>query len=430
MSLSRRQVGRLLAVLLSAATAAAGQTVAPGAREIWLLNFGNLPVGDFPNRPDLRTQSSLEVVDKDGVRMLKAGTRSEFLIRLPEVLPEAFTLEFDLVPKEEGSLEDLWFGSTTTSAAEIIWSPTTQRVGEFQATSNLGTTRGQLTKILASFEGNTFKLYTNGVRLYTLTDLRFVRGQDLRVFLGGANDENGAVYLARVRVAEGIAAPIVTAALASNTGTGMLSAPAIIPTSPPPTLPTSQLPASTAAPSGVNNPVTDARVALFASPPQRSIRLTGFAGNGVPPPPSRRIALTGFAGAGAPPNLSRTVRLPGLAGVGGWEVPSPRTTRLTGFTGVGNALELRTTSRVVVTEVPPPPPRTIPLAPFTGAGSTVPVAARSIRLAGFTGTGEVTAPAARRITLPGFSGSGGTGDVVSRVSRLSGWTGVGPTTTP
>ena len=37
--------------------------------------------------------------DRDGARMLKASTPTEFLVTLPEVLPADFTIEFDIVPK-------------------------------------------------------------------------------------------------------------------------------------------------------------------------------------------------------------------------------------------------------------------------------------------------------------------------------------------
>ena len=40
----------------------------------------------------------MEVVEKDGQRMLRASAASEFLITLPERLPARFTLEFDPTP--------------------------------------------------------------------------------------------------------------------------------------------------------------------------------------------------------------------------------------------------------------------------------------------------------------------------------------------
>ena len=69
---------------------------------------------------------------------------------------------------------------------------------------------GQLTQIVASFSGETVKLYTNGRRLYTLTERRFARGRVIRVFLGGQDDGDQAVYLARLRVTAGAATTIAS----------------------------------------------------------------------------------------------------------------------------------------------------------------------------------------------------------------------------
>ena len=76
---------------------------------------------------------------------------------------------------------------------------------------------GQLTQIVASFSGETVKLYTNGRRLYTLTERRFARGRVIRVFLGGQDDGDQAVYLARLRVTAGAATTIASGQAATGT---------------------------------------------------------------------------------------------------------------------------------------------------------------------------------------------------------------------
>ena len=397
------------------------------------------------------------VATKDGAQMLKASTPTEILITLPEALPRDFTIEFDIIPKQCCNPEDLAFeGKATLSqssgSARVLWHPDAQTVmgggAHYQSATPADlreTTRGQLTHIVASFEGETFKLYTNGRRLYTLTDRRFARGRVLRVFLGGQDDADQAVYLARLRVVAGAATVIAaTSGQSASTGTLVQSGGAIRAAGSGP-LPATISGTPTAAPgvsagatatgpvaaSSATNPSTDTRLVLFAPPPQRSIRLTGFAGNGVSPPPSRKIAVTGFLGEGAPAlNASRTIRLSGFAGDGGWEVAAPRTIRLTGYAGVGNARALTTSFRIVITEFPAPAPRSLLLPGFTGAGNFVRAPSRSIRLASFAGTSAVTAPAPRRITLPGYTWNGGANSAEFRVIRLSGWAGAGPTTTP
>lgn len=64
---------------------------------------------------------------------------------------------------------------------------------------------GALTQVNASFTGNTLRLFTNGRRMYTLTRA-FARGRVLRVFLGGVDEPNGAVYLAGLRIASNMPA--------------------------------------------------------------------------------------------------------------------------------------------------------------------------------------------------------------------------------
>ena len=203
-------------VVVTAGTASRGtaqtQTVTGGARQIMALDFTAMPVGDFPKRNDLHTQSSLEIVDHNGVHMLKAGLASAFVIDLPESLPDLFTLEFDVVSQECCGSDDLSFETTKNdpnqNSAKVTWSPASQKViggggSPFSATTTLS--GGQLAHIIASIDGTTIKLWTDNVRLYTVSGYRLVRGQVLRISLNGTDDNKGAVYLARVRVAEGAA---------------------------------------------------------------------------------------------------------------------------------------------------------------------------------------------------------------------------------
>ncbi len=226
-----RGVGVAAALLLASGVTAASaqQSVSGGARQIMALDFTAMPIGDFPKRKDLSTNSSLEIVDKDGVHMLRAGFRSEFVINLPENLPDLFTLEFEVISQECCGSDDLGFETTkndpTQSSAKVTWSPALQAVSggggnpnPFTATTKL--TGGQLAHVLASVEGTTIKMYTDNDRLYTATGYRLARGQVLRVSLNGTDEKKGAVYLARVRVAEGAATVTQIAATGNGSGAG------------------------------------------------------------------------------------------------------------------------------------------------------------------------------------------------------------------
>jgi dihydrofolate reductase len=180
---------------------------------LYNLDLTGVPLGEAP--PGLKILSGdLTLVMKDGARMLRASKTTELLVLLPEYLPQNFSVEFDLVPKGCCNPEDLAFEGTRrmnqgVESARIAWdSDGYLRVvggGElYQAPmpEELSTTLpGTLTHVAVSFEGGTVKLYTNGTRLYTLADRRFVRGKVLRVFLGGQDDAKQAVYLAALRVA-------------------------------------------------------------------------------------------------------------------------------------------------------------------------------------------------------------------------------------
>lgn len=208
----------LLLVALPAPGQAQGPTVAgggfvAGSRTLFDLNLAAEPLGEFPRRLRLLT-GTMSVTLKDGVPMLKASSQSEFLITLPEWLPEGFTVEFDLVPKGCCNPEDLAFEGTRainqgTASARIAWDSDGLQVvtggGEmYQAPTpeDLAVSLpGVLTQVAVRFVGTTVTMFTNGRQLYTLSDRRFVRGKVLRVFLGGQDDADQAVYLAGLRIA-------------------------------------------------------------------------------------------------------------------------------------------------------------------------------------------------------------------------------------
>ena len=212
-----------------------------GTRQILSLSFASA-TGDLAAVGVQPLVGGFSVAERSGQRMLKATAASEFLIRLPERLPTDFTLEFDLIPKgsaapgDDLAVEGTGQLSESSSSAHLFWHPNTLRVRgggvEYQARMPADLAegvRGTLTRIVATFEGETVKLYTNGRRLYTLIERRFARGSVLRVFMGGQGDGDDAVYLARLRVLAGVAAPapltVVTTMAPAGTITPMAAPP-------------------------------------------------------------------------------------------------------------------------------------------------------------------------------------------------------------
>lgn len=189
----------------------------PGGQELVLLDFATFPLGAPAALGGVTGQ--LDIVVHDGARMLRASARSSFLVKLPTVLPNDFTLEFNLIPKTCCNPEDLAFEGTpeitqSDVSANVLWhrdhvqivggGPTFDRPMPSALSATLP---GSPTYVAVSMSGTTMRIFTNGQLVYTV-DRQFVRNRVLRVFLGGQNDTDQAVYLAQMRIATG--APIVS----------------------------------------------------------------------------------------------------------------------------------------------------------------------------------------------------------------------------
>ena len=206
----------LLSVLLAGSGAAQSTTVpsgfVPGSRTIYPMNLTGLRPGELPQGMKLLS-GSLTIGSKDGKPTLFTNAPTEFLLRLPEVLPSDFTIEFEVAGKKCCNPEDLMFEGTITSnrgvaSAQVSWHSSRLAVvggGEMyqgDVPEDLSATLpGTLSQVSASYDAGTLKLYTNGRRLYTLSDRKFARGRVLRVFLGGQEGADYAVHLAGLRIA-------------------------------------------------------------------------------------------------------------------------------------------------------------------------------------------------------------------------------------
>ena len=426
-------VAALLLVPRSATSQGAVTGFAPGTRTIVDLTFAGTPVGDFPKGLRL-LQGNMEVVDKDGVHMLRASSPSEFVIQLPEALPTNFTVEFEIIPKACCNPVDLMFegvisGSRSSVSAQIEWdadhfavvggSPETFQMDMPAAIA--ATLPSTLTTVAVSFEDETVKMYTNGRRLYTLAGRKFVRGRVMRISLGGTDDNQYAVYLARVRIAD--ATMGVTASTATNTsaslggsrtpsgpvtaaGTGTIAS----------TQPSQTVPASTGAvasgPITGRNPAAAASVAAFAGPAPRAIALAGFTASGIRINP-QTFSLPAYAGTGTFGDAaSRQLRLTGFTASGTLAIANSRTITLLGFAAAGNSAAV---SGSAVAQ------RTVTLAGFLASGVFGPLPPRTVALTGFSAAGLSSPLISRTISLPAITATGSPNLVVPRSIKLAGW---------
>jgi len=189
----------------------------PGQRTIFFTDFTDDQVGNFPQRLDFKN-GQMEVVEfEGGQRALKASSDAVFLIPLPETLPQKFTLEFDVINRKSQGVAantiTVYGGgeaSSSDKSMEVGWGQnglSTMGGGlENQYISSKQDDRERYVGKPASFrilaDGNNLKVYVDEKRLANLPKANFGRGKALAVKLDGRDDEDNAVYLTRIRVAE------------------------------------------------------------------------------------------------------------------------------------------------------------------------------------------------------------------------------------
>jgi outer membrane protein OmpA-like peptidoglycan-associated protein len=189
----------------------------PGQRTLFFTDFTDETVGNFPQRLQFKS-GSMEIVELDGQRALKATTASGFVVPLSEMLPEKFTLEIDVInrnslgvaaptikvyggtaPKTDVDTEKTriafghlgWdvMGGGTESQASFTSDETEAFVGHAVSVRVLG-------------DGGYLKVYADGRRLANVPNASFARGRGIFVALEGRDEESNAVYVTRIRVAE------------------------------------------------------------------------------------------------------------------------------------------------------------------------------------------------------------------------------------
>ncbi len=190
----------------------------PGSKVIFFTDFSDDKVGNFARR--LKYLSGpVEVVERDGVKMLRSTGRSMFLIPVGKRLPQRFTLEFDIVAPAVNccGYEVMTFEGGAQmdrgdKSADVIWHPHgTLILGSGQDAANSPSKTpeamqplimGQVAHVRVLMDSAYFKMYTNDRRMYNIPELSFRRDSVIRVFLNGGEEPGMAVYLTGIRVAE------------------------------------------------------------------------------------------------------------------------------------------------------------------------------------------------------------------------------------
>jgi OOP family OmpA-OmpF porin len=190
----------------------------PGSKVIFFTDFSEDRVGNFARGLKFKS-GQMDVVERDGIKMLRSTARSQFLIPVGRKLPQRFTLELDVIapPQSIGGYDlialeggtDLDRGNTS---AEINWQTSGTLImggGQTSATSNVkfpdateSLLNGQVAHIRILMDSGYFKMYTNERRVYNIPELGFKRDSVIRVFVKGTEEPNQATFLTNIRVAE------------------------------------------------------------------------------------------------------------------------------------------------------------------------------------------------------------------------------------
>lgn len=190
----------------------------PGNRVIFYTDFSEDRVGNFA-RGLKHVGGPLEVVERDGAKVLRSTGRSTLLIPVGKQLPQRFTLEIDIIaPTVSTAGYDLLAfegGSTMDrgdASAEVNWTPGGSLIiggGKNAGNSDSkipeameGRLRGEVAHLRILMDSAYFKMYTNERRMYNYPDLQFKRDSVIRLFVKGSEEDNLAVYITSIRVAE------------------------------------------------------------------------------------------------------------------------------------------------------------------------------------------------------------------------------------
>lgn len=161
----------------------------PGERPLFVDDFSNDRVGNFPQRLEF-VGGSMEIVEWQGQRWIRDGGDGAFFINLPETLPERFTMEFDLTGHGNGMT--IWFNGAENHYAggpriEIgTWFGTIRFGDNQQAQGDLPikTDEGMGTiRIMA--DGSYVKLFMNERRVAQVPNADLGRSNRILMHLNG-----------------------------------------------------------------------------------------------------------------------------------------------------------------------------------------------------------------------------------------------------
>jgi len=186
----------------------------PGNKILFFTDFTDDKVGNFA-RGLKYVSGPMEVVEREGVKVLRSTARSTMLIPVGRILPQRFTLEFDILSTNPGINDQLVFEGGKDrdrgpQSAEVEWSPKGTFIlgsGQNAGTSPVSIPEamqarlvGNVAHIRVLMDSGYFKMYVNERRMYNNPDLQFRRDSVIRVEVHGSEEQP--VFVTSIRLAE------------------------------------------------------------------------------------------------------------------------------------------------------------------------------------------------------------------------------------
>jgi len=185
----------------------------PGERVIFYSDFTDDQAGNFPERLQF-VEGNMEVAELGGRRTLRATSQSKLTIPLPEVLPQRFTIEIDVINRPSLDGADFHLrgsvGRVDDAGTSIIgWGSDGVALrggggGEVKLDNNEANRlryRGKPAQLRILGDGKYIKVYLDEKRLANVPNANFERSKVLHLIIDARSDENPA-YIGRIRVAE------------------------------------------------------------------------------------------------------------------------------------------------------------------------------------------------------------------------------------
>ena len=185
----------------------------PGSNVLFFTDFTEDKVGNFPKKLEFKT-GAMEIVQlASGQRALKASTHSQVIIPLPKVLPEKFTIELGVINRNSNGVGantfDLAGGRVANDSKYTMvgWGHNGLSVSGGALEHAMGTPRdehymGRPATFRVLADGSALKFYADNKRLANIPNGNFRRDNALVLDLQGRDDENNAVYVTSIRIAE------------------------------------------------------------------------------------------------------------------------------------------------------------------------------------------------------------------------------------